>query len=101
MKCEKKERIEIRSTYQPPKIKRVQPRVSSTIDVYFYHFAEILSVSRIGIYIFTMNSGSRMRSTEAPMDFQFTSRPSSNAKPVWATSSEDPSTPKKSMSQRT
>ncbi|KAI0327985.1 hypothetical protein GY45DRAFT_1326923, partial [Cubamyces sp. BRFM 1775] len=29
------------------------------------------------------------------MDFEFTSRPSSNTKPVWATSGQDPSTPKK------
>ncbi|KZP15210.1 hypothetical protein FIBSPDRAFT_726197 [Athelia psychrophila] len=29
------------------------------------------------------------------MDFQFTSRPSTNMKPVWATSSDDPKTPKK------
>ncbi|KAF8887710.1 Di-sulfide bridge nucleocytoplasmic transport domain-containing protein [Infundibulicybe gibba] len=33
------------------------------------------------------------RSTEAPMDFQFTNRPSSNVKPVWA--SDDPETPRK------
>ncbi|KAF7986184.1 hypothetical protein HWV62_38590 [Athelia sp. TMB] len=41
---------------------------------------------------------SRLRSTEAPMDFQFTSRPSSNTPPVWAAaaaSSDDPTTPKK------
>src|SRR4051812_11843056 len=38
------------------------------------------------------------RSTEAPMDFQFTSRPSSSTKPVWAQSpstEDDPSTPRK------
>ncbi len=35
------------------------------------------------------------RSTETPMDFEFTSRPSSNTKPVWATSGQDPHTPKK------
>ncbi|KAJ7293914.1 Di-sulfide bridge nucleocytoplasmic transport domain-containing protein [Mycena rebaudengoi] len=40
------------------------------------------------------------RSTEAPMDFEYTSRPSSGSKPVWASSGssqeqEDPSTPKK------
>ncbi|KAI0668678.1 Di-sulfide bridge nucleocytoplasmic transport domain-containing protein [Trametes maxima] len=29
------------------------------------------------------------------MDFEFTSRPSSNQKPIWATSGQDPSTPKK------
>ncbi|KAI8983228.1 Di-sulfide bridge nucleocytoplasmic transport domain-containing protein [Trametes punicea] len=29
------------------------------------------------------------------MDFEFTSRPSSNTKPVWAASGQDPSTPKK------
>jgi hypothetical protein len=29
------------------------------------------------------------------MDFQFTSRPSSNLKPVWAASSDDPTTPRK------
>ncbi|KAG0703049.1 Di-sulfide bridge nucleocytoplasmic transport domain-containing protein [Suillus ampliporus] len=34
------------------------------------------------------------RSTEAPMDFQFTSRPSSNTKPVWASNS-DLNTPRK------
>ncbi|KAG1889207.1 Di-sulfide bridge nucleocytoplasmic transport domain-containing protein [Suillus subluteus] len=33
------------------------------------------------------------RSTEAPMDFQFTSRPSSNTKPVWA--NNDLNTPRK------
>ncbi|KAG1765420.1 Di-sulfide bridge nucleocytoplasmic transport domain-containing protein [Suillus occidentalis] len=33
------------------------------------------------------------RSTEAPMDFQFTSRPSSNTKPVWA--NNNPNTPRK------
>jgi len=37
----------------------------------------------------------RSRSTEAPMDFQFTSRASSGMKPVWAASPEDPSTPRK------
>ncbi|KAI0079088.1 hypothetical protein K474DRAFT_1659577 [Panus rudis PR-1116 ss-1] len=35
------------------------------------------------------------RSTESPMDFEFTSRPTSNVKPVWAESSGDPSTPRK------
>ncbi|KAK0506440.1 Di-sulfide bridge nucleocytoplasmic transport domain-containing protein [Armillaria luteobubalina] len=37
------------------------------------------------------------RSTEAPMDFQFTSRPNSNVKPAWASGAgnEDSSTPKK------
>lgn len=35
------------------------------------------------------------RSTETPMDFEFTSRPSSFAKPVWAASGENPSTPRK------
>ncbi|CDO74815.1 hypothetical protein BN946_scf185001.g63 [Trametes cinnabarina] len=36
------------------------------------------------------------RSTETPMDFEFTSRPSSNMKPVWAAPTQDPSTtPKK------
>src|SRR5262245_2995132 len=35
------------------------------------------------------------RSTEAPMDFQFTSRPSSNVKPVWAQSEADLITPRK------
>ncbi|KAL4065783.1 Di-sulfide bridge nucleocytoplasmic transport domain-containing protein [Scleroderma yunnanense] len=40
-----------------------------------------------------MNAHSR--STEAPMDFQFTSRPSSGTKPVWAEAIEDPSTPRK------
>lgn len=35
------------------------------------------------------------RSTETPMDFEFTSRPSSNTKPVWATSGLEPHTPKK------
>ncbi|EGN94099.1 hypothetical protein SERLA73DRAFT_188681 [Serpula lacrymans var. lacrymans S7.3] len=35
------------------------------------------------------------RSTEAPMDFQFTSRPSSTVRPVWATSDADPNTPRK------
>ncbi|OAX42559.1 hypothetical protein K503DRAFT_733341 [Rhizopogon vinicolor AM-OR11-026] len=34
------------------------------------------------------------RSTEAPMDFDFTSRPSSNTKPVWASNS-DLNTPRK------
>ncbi|CAL1697024.1 unnamed protein product [Somion occarium] len=37
----------------------------------------------------------RLRSTESPMDFEFTSRPTSNVKPVWAESSGDPSTPRK------
>ncbi|KZT68780.1 hypothetical protein DAEQUDRAFT_670702 [Daedalea quercina L-15889] len=35
------------------------------------------------------------RSTETPMDFEFTSRPSSLARPVWASGDEDPSTPRK------
>ncbi|KZT24672.1 hypothetical protein NEOLEDRAFT_1163117 [Neolentinus lepideus HHB14362 ss-1] len=35
------------------------------------------------------------RSTEAPMDFQFTSRPSSNMKPVWARSEEEGGSPRK------
>ncbi|KDQ54960.1 hypothetical protein JAAARDRAFT_160313 [Jaapia argillacea MUCL 33604] len=35
------------------------------------------------------------RSTEAPMDFQFTSRPSSNMKPVWAESQDEQSSPRK------
>ena len=35
------------------------------------------------------------RSTETPMDFEFTSRPSSNTKPAWATAGEDPHTPRK------
>ncbi|TFK47950.1 hypothetical protein OE88DRAFT_1738079 [Heliocybe sulcata] len=35
------------------------------------------------------------RSTEAPMDFQFTSRPSSNMKPVWARPEEDSGSPRK------
>ncbi|KAG7090705.1 hypothetical protein E1B28_009799 [Marasmius oreades] len=38
----------------------------------------------------------RMRSSDAPMDFMYTSRPSSQAKPVWASSGDDEkSTPKK------
>lgn len=37
----------------------------------------------------------RSRSTEAPMDFQFTSRASSGTKPIWAAPPEDPSTPRK------
>ncbi|KAK7688147.1 hypothetical protein QCA50_008517 [Cerrena zonata] len=37
----------------------------------------------------------RLRSTESPMDFEFTSRPSSNAKPVWAERNGEPSTPRK------
>ncbi|KAL0065669.1 hypothetical protein AAF712_007310 [Marasmius tenuissimus] len=37
-----------------------------------------------------------MRSSEAPMDFTYTSRPSSQAKPVWASGGDDEkSTPKK------
>ncbi|OBZ79282.1 Nucleus export protein BRL1 [Grifola frondosa] len=35
------------------------------------------------------------RSTETPMDFEFTSRPSNQVKPVWATPPPDPSTPRK------
>ncbi|KAF8446432.1 Di-sulfide bridge nucleocytoplasmic transport domain-containing protein [Boletus edulis BED1] len=35
------------------------------------------------------------RSKEAPMDFQFTSRPSSGTKPVWATHADEPNTPRK------
>ncbi|KAG9310297.1 nuclear membrane protein [Chiua virens] len=35
------------------------------------------------------------RSKEVPMDFQFTSRPSSGTKPVWATSTDDPNTHRK------
>ncbi|KII86452.1 hypothetical protein PLICRDRAFT_44048 [Plicaturopsis crispa FD-325 SS-3] len=35
------------------------------------------------------------RSTEAPMDLDWTSRPSSNVKPAWAQSENDPSTPRK------
>ncbi|OCH88338.1 hypothetical protein OBBRIDRAFT_758305 [Obba rivulosa] len=35
------------------------------------------------------------RSTETPMDFEFTNRPSSSIKPVWASGMEDPSTPRK------
>ncbi|EMD41370.1 hypothetical protein CERSUDRAFT_89935 [Gelatoporia subvermispora B] len=35
------------------------------------------------------------RSTETPMDFEFTHRPSSSMKPVWASGTEDPSTPRK------
>lgn len=35
------------------------------------------------------------RSKEAPMDFQFTSRPNSGIKPVWASGSQDPQTPQK------
>ncbi|KAF9242358.1 Di-sulfide bridge nucleocytoplasmic transport domain-containing protein [Melanogaster broomeanus] len=38
---------------------------------------------------------SHQRSTEAPMDFQFTSRPSNNTKAIWATSNDDTSTPRK------
>ncbi|ESK98126.1 nuclear membrane protein [Moniliophthora roreri MCA 2997] len=39
---------------------------------------------------------SRMRSSEAPMDFTYTSRPSSQTKPVWASSGDDEhGTPKK------
>ncbi|KAG6333965.1 hypothetical protein ID866_5116 [Astraeus odoratus] len=37
----------------------------------------------------------RSRSKEVPMDFQFTSRPSSGMKPIWAPSGDDPSTPRK------
>jgi hypothetical protein len=37
------------------------------------------------------------RSKDAPMDFQFTSRPSSHIKPVWAISSESQNTPRKSV----
>ncbi|KIJ59817.1 hypothetical protein HYDPIDRAFT_99956 [Hydnomerulius pinastri MD-312] len=36
-----------------------------------------------------------MRSTEAPMDFQFTSRPSSGSKPAWATPNDDPNSQRK------
>lgn len=39
----------------------------------------------------------RLKSTDAPMDFQFTSRPSSNVKPAWATSWDDAETSKHSM----
>ncbi|KAG8220218.1 putative nuclear membrane protein [Butyriboletus roseoflavus] len=35
------------------------------------------------------------RSKEAPMDFQFTSRPSSGTKPVWAASPDELNTPRK------
>ena len=35
------------------------------------------------------------RSTEAPMDFQFTSRPSSGTTPVWAASPDESNTPRK------
>ena len=35
------------------------------------------------------------RSTEAPMDFQWTSRPSSGTKPVWATPTNDSNTHRK------
>lgn len=36
------------------------------------------------------------RSTEAPMDFEFTSRSTANMKPVWATGAhDDPQTPRK------
>ncbi|KAH7907528.1 Di-sulfide bridge nucleocytoplasmic transport domain-containing protein [Hygrophoropsis aurantiaca] len=35
------------------------------------------------------------RSSEAPMDFEFTSRPSSHTKSVWATADDDPNTPRK------
>ncbi|KAI9566988.1 Di-sulfide bridge nucleocytoplasmic transport domain-containing protein [Boletus coccyginus] len=35
------------------------------------------------------------RSKEAPMDFQFTSRPSSDAKPVWVAPADDLDTPRK------
>ncbi|KIK70331.1 hypothetical protein GYMLUDRAFT_32334 [Collybiopsis luxurians FD-317 M1] len=35
------------------------------------------------------------RSTEAPMDFQFTSRP--NTTPAWKVDDENPSTPRKSL----
>ncbi|KAF9229812.1 hypothetical protein BS17DRAFT_771955 [Gyrodon lividus] len=38
---------------------------------------------------------SHQRSREAPMDFQFTSRPSSGTKPVWAAPNDDPDTPRK------
>ncbi|KIJ21347.1 hypothetical protein PAXINDRAFT_104352 [Paxillus involutus ATCC 200175] len=38
---------------------------------------------------------SHQRSREAPMDFQFTSRPSSGTKPAWATPNDDPNTPRK------
>jgi len=50
-----------------------------------------------------MNSGMfrSQRSTEAPMDFQFTDRPSSHQSPIWRASSvpaeDDPTTPRKSM----
>ncbi|KAF9263075.1 hypothetical protein L218DRAFT_973249 [Marasmius fiardii PR-910] len=36
-----------------------------------------------------------MRSSEAPMDFTYTSRPSSRTKPVWASSGDEKGTPKK------
>ncbi|PCH33102.1 hypothetical protein WOLCODRAFT_134900 [Wolfiporia cocos MD-104 SS10] len=36
-----------------------------------------------------------VRSTETPMDFEFTSRPSSLSKPVWATNGEDTNTSRK------
>ena len=37
------------------------------------------------------------RGTESPMDFEYTSRPTSGMKPVWATPAdgEDPTTPRK------
>ncbi|EED84750.1 predicted protein [Postia placenta Mad-698-R] len=38
---------------------------------------------------------SRPSELETPMDFEFTSRPSSFSKPVWASGGEDPSTPRK------
>ena len=39
-----------------------------------------------------------VRSTESPMDFEFTSRPTTHMKPVWAEGDDDPRTPRKSMS---
>jgi len=43
----------------------------------------------------SVNTCIMQRSTEAPMDFDFTSRPSSSIKPVWALKNEEPSTPRK------